>query len=261
MRQRRGHTPLPVSPLPTLPRSGPASLASSPPAATAAAGPASGAAPSETQRRILDAALALFAERGYDGVSTAQIAARAEVAEKTLFANFGSKQRLYEATLGPAGLRLILFPEALRTLLPVLEHPPADPAGLLRALIENRIAFLRDHVREARLIIQHVLRQPESAVSISDLWTERILPVAGALLSRLVASGQLRDDIPIATVVRMVMAQMVGYGLARAMFRPDLPWDDQREIANMVDVLLHGLAPRKPEAPKKRGMRPRQERK
>src|SRR6185369_11572086 len=47
--------------------------------------------PSDTQRRILDAALALFAERGYDGVSTAQIAARAVVAEKTLFANFGTK--------------------------------------------------------------------------------------------------------------------------------------------------------------------------
>src|SRR5262245_61276346 len=139
MRQRRGHTPLPVSPLPTLPtppRPGPAASTPSPASATAAAGPPAGATPTETQRRILDAALALFAERGYDGVSTAQIAARAEVAEKTLFANFGSKQRLYEATLGPAGLRLILFPEALRTLLPVLEHPPADPAGLLRALIE-----------------------------------------------------------------------------------------------------------------------------
>src|SRR5205085_9429630 len=86
--------------------------------------------------------------------------------------------------------------------------------------------------------------QPESSKVISELWNERIQPMANALFSRLVQSGQLRDDIPTATVVRMVVAQVAGYGLARALFRPDLPWDDQREIATLVDVLMHGLAPR-----------------
>lgn len=203
--------------------------------------------PSETQRRILDAALALFAERGYDGVSTAQIAARAEVAEKTLFANFGSKQRLYEATLGPAGVRLILVPEAIRTLLPVFEHVPSDPALLLRLLVENRVQFLREHVREVRLVLQHLLRQPEGATVFSELWEERIRPLAGGLLGGMMRAGRMRDDIPPATVVRLVATQIVGYALARVVFRPDLPWDDEREIGYIVDVLLHGLSPR-PEA-------------
>lgn len=214
-------------------------------AAVAAAAPVGGGAPpSETQRRILDAALALFAERGFEGVSTAQIAARAEVAEKTLFANFGSKQRLYEATIGPAGLKLILFPEAVRTLLPVFERVEAGPEALLKALAENRIKFLREHVREVRLILQHLVRQPESWRVIGDLWNERLKPLAAPLLEGMVRAGTLRDDLPPSTVVRMVVAQIIAYALGRVLFRPDLPWDDEREIARIVDVLLHGLAPR-----------------
>lgn len=47
-----------------------------------------------TRSRILATALDLFDERGYDAVTTAQIAAAAEVSEMTLFRHFPSKDRL-----------------------------------------------------------------------------------------------------------------------------------------------------------------------
>jgi AcrR family transcriptional regulator len=50
----------------------------------------------EVRAAIIDAARALFAERGYGSTSTRDIAARATVAEPLIFRHFGSKNRLFE---------------------------------------------------------------------------------------------------------------------------------------------------------------------
>ena len=48
----------------------------------------------ETRAKVLDAAGALFEERGYEGASIAAIAAAAGVAQETIYARFGSKRAL-----------------------------------------------------------------------------------------------------------------------------------------------------------------------
>ena len=50
----------------------------------------------ETRWRILEAALDAFAERGYDGVSTREIARQAEVTSATVYHHFPSKFSLYQ---------------------------------------------------------------------------------------------------------------------------------------------------------------------
>ena len=203
----------------------------------------------DTQRRILDAALGLFAEQGFDGTTTVEIAARAGVAEKTLFANFGSKERLYNATLGPATLLTTMMPEALRTLVPVFEHPPTEPRALLRALVLNRVQFAREHPREVKLLAQHLVQHPEAALEIARGFRERILPMAGPVIAGLTRMGLLRADMEPTQLARLVATQAVGYVLTRVLFRPDLPWDDEREVTFLVDALVDGLAPRVPPSP------------
>jgi AcrR family transcriptional regulator len=56
----------------------------------------------EIRTRMLAAARAIFAERGYAGASTKEIAQRADVAEVLLFRHFGNKAGLFdEAVLDP----------------------------------------------------------------------------------------------------------------------------------------------------------------
>jgi AcrR family transcriptional regulator len=52
-----------------------------------------------TRERLLAAALAVFAEKGYRAATTREIAARAGVAELTLFRHFSSKQGLFDVLL------------------------------------------------------------------------------------------------------------------------------------------------------------------
>jgi AcrR family transcriptional regulator len=56
----------------------------------------------EVRSRLIEAARDVFAERGYAGASTREIATRAEVTEVLLFRHFGSKAGLFEhAVLDP----------------------------------------------------------------------------------------------------------------------------------------------------------------
>jgi len=56
----------------------------------------------EVRGRMLDAAREVFAERGYAGATTKQIAVRADVGEVLLFRHFGNKEGLFdEAVLVP----------------------------------------------------------------------------------------------------------------------------------------------------------------
>ncbi|MEY4983900.1 MAG: hypothetical protein RIR62_2166 [Pseudomonadota bacterium] len=85
----------------------------------------------EKREAILDAARALFAERGIDGVPIEAIAARSSVSKVTVYGHFGDKQAIFDALLereldrisdrissaaqvdGPLPLRLATFGEEL----------------------------------------------------------------------------------------------------------------------------------------------------
>jgi AcrR family transcriptional regulator len=57
-----------------------------------------------TRARLLDAALEVFSERGYDGASLAEITARADLGTGTLYLHFRDKRSIYEAMVRRIGL-------------------------------------------------------------------------------------------------------------------------------------------------------------
>src|ERR1700751_533696 len=54
----------------------------------------------ERKDDVLDAALVEFAERGFEGTSTEDIARRAGISQPYLFRLFGTKKELFIATVG-----------------------------------------------------------------------------------------------------------------------------------------------------------------
>jgi AcrR family transcriptional regulator len=80
----------------------------------------------ETRRRIAEAALALFAERGYSGTAVADVAAAAGVAVQTIYATYGSKRKIV--------LGLVDAIDDLAEIAPLVERlaASADPGEVLR---------------------------------------------------------------------------------------------------------------------------------
>src|SRR4051794_3107486 len=77
---------------------------------------------------IVSAARTLFATRGYDGVSTADIAHAASCSEPLLYRHFESKRALFVAVLDDAAARAVVRFDALR-------NGDRDPVDALREVI------------------------------------------------------------------------------------------------------------------------------
>src|SRR5262249_24675827 len=63
------------------------------------------------RRRILGAAFEAFVEEGYAGTSTLDIATRAKVSKRDLYAHFGSKQDMLVACIKSRAERMRLLPD------------------------------------------------------------------------------------------------------------------------------------------------------
>jgi len=85
--------------------------------------------------RILGAALQAFAEGGYAATSTLQIATRAQVSKRELYALFGNKQAMLAACIADRATRVRLPPD-----LP----PVNDRATLAQALTQIGTTLLQE---------------------------------------------------------------------------------------------------------------------
>jgi AcrR family transcriptional regulator len=106
----------------------------------------------DTKATLRQAALRLFAERGYAGTSIRAIARQVGLSESVLYAHFASKQAIFEAVLAELGPRSSV--DVLERLDPDLIA--TDPPRFLKELVE---AFLREwDGHEARLLISLMAR-------------------------------------------------------------------------------------------------------
>jgi AcrR family transcriptional regulator len=100
----------------------------------------------EVRSRILSAAVALFAERGYGETTTREIALRAEVAEQVIFRIFPKKQALFDAAV------IEPFDQFLSEYTDRWLAAPT-PGGEPEEVLEQFVHDLHDLVRENRQVV------------------------------------------------------------------------------------------------------------
>ncbi len=106
------------------------------------------------RQEILEAALTVFAERGYHRATMNEIARRAEFAVGTLYRFFPSKKALYEALVWE---RAQIFHQRIMR---AFENLPEDPLAALEAIIRVRLEAIKEQMVFVR-------------VFLSELWEAR----------------------------------------------------------------------------------------
>jgi TetR/AcrR family transcriptional regulator len=94
-----------------------------------------GAAPNETADRILHAALEVFAEHGFDGATTREIAAKADVNLGLLQYYFGDKDALWKAAIGR------VYGEMGEELASAAQAHASEPDGGAAAVLRTMVRF------------------------------------------------------------------------------------------------------------------------
>ena len=145
-----------------------------------------------SDERILEAAVAVIAERGYANATTKQIAARANINEVTLFRRFGSKKNL---------LRSVIEYEAAKFADGNLKYTGELEADLVR-IVERYQALVARRGHIMMMVLTEIRQQPD-LIDLLQAPQAQMQRVAG-ILARYQAEGRLIKVSPFLALVGLV---------------------------------------------------------
>jgi AcrR family transcriptional regulator len=145
----------------------------------------------ERRERIIDAARTIFAERGFHGTTTRELAHGAEISEALMFKHFPNKQAIYEAMLsdcmkGQAGGE---FKRILD-----LEPSTSTLAIFLHFLVTKVISGNAEARTLHRLLLRSLCEDGEFARVIFKHIGANIIPKMSACIDAAQAAGDLHDS-------------------------------------------------------------------
>lgn len=196
----------------------------------------------EKQKRILEAAVDIFAEKGFAASSTSEIAQKAGVAEGTIFRHYKTKKDLLLAIASPIAFKLAA-PFILREFaLKVLDAPHERVEELLRAVVKDRLQFARQHIKLLQILLHEIPYQPELLSQVQTLFKDIVYRRVEKMVVHYQKQGQIIEAPPW-RVLRTVMSMLAGMILTRLLILPDDQTDEDEEVERTVELLLYGLSP------------------
>jgi AcrR family transcriptional regulator len=197
--------------------------------------------PGATRRALLQAGSALFAERGYDGVGTEEVAARAGVNKALISYHFRGKRGLYVAVLGAT------FGE-MAARLEAIEEEAESARQALRGFLEAFARMSRDRPGFPTLFLREVLASGIEPAVLPQLL--RVVAVSRRLAERGAREGLFRRVDPVLLHLGLVGSLIFFFATepARRKASADagapfaLP-DAKAFLRYLEELTLRGLAP------------------
>lgn len=192
-----------------------------------------------TQERILDAAEAEFAARGFAGARLREIAVGAGIQPALIHHYFADKQGLYEAVVRRAVDQMSTASWA------VLENE-RDVDGIVRGFVEVMVDFSAAHQKLLAIMRSEVLAGAGMLVDIVREKTQALLEAVVTITGELQKAGQLRDDVDPREMVRSGLSLILYPIVDAPVLEILLPETDghstvERRKHVILEVLLGGI--------------------
>lgn len=181
----------------------------------------------------------VFAEKGFSGASTREIARRARVNPVTLFRTFNSKEQLHAGAVDYMidGLQLRKQVDALAQR---GDPPPKFIAGVIKLLVDT--SFNTPELQ--RIILNAALEKSE--VAYTAIW-ERLAPIIKRIqthLSEYIAKGELRKVDPLVAARLIVSTAVYHYQLYELLGAKLVAGFNQPDLSDRyTDIIYNGLKP------------------
>jgi AcrR family transcriptional regulator len=198
----------------------------------------------DKHRAILDAALDVFARRGYADTSLDDVAEAAGVAKPTIYNHFGDKAGLFAAVVESASEA---SNKKVADVIASTSTTPDDLRAELETLGASLVGCLQGGPGSAVMRLQLVEghRFPELISRVRDGNRNRTLDLLAGKLAQLAATGRLRITEP-GRAARQLMALVSDEPLVQSGFGAQ-PIDAdvvERSVAEGVDTFLAAFGPR-----------------
>jgi len=191
-------------------------------------------------QEILEAALSVFAEKGFAAARMDAIAERARVSKGTIYLYFESKEAVFRALIQET------LAKRVSDLATVVRDHRGPVAPLLRQLLLRLGHFIStsDLVVLPKMVIAEAGNFPDLARIYREEVVEKGLLLFGGLLQSGMERGEFRK-VPVQHAVRLCMAPLLLAAMWRTTFAQldREPYDYAGLIDAHVTTLLRGLKP------------------
>lgn len=174
---------------------------------------------SNVKQSLIEAAVQLFADKGFAGTATKDIARLAEVNETSLFRIFGTKEDLFWAALKSCLDRIWLSKELREALV-----DDADPEVALPLIIEFVVQAATRHQKLVRLLTTSLLELRPQAEVVNRQAIAPIFNLVVEYLARGIQRGVLRPLDPELTAISMGATVLGQEGLSEVLTGVSRPY-------------------------------------
>ncbi|MCB8816985.1 TetR/AcrR family transcriptional regulator [Desulfosporosinus shakirovi] len=189
----------------------------------------------ERHQDILEAALNIFTEKGYNGSTTAEIARAAGVAEGTIFRHFATKKELLIAVLKPKILDGIIS----------LDKEHKDPVEFFRCFLKDRLELIKENDGLIRFMFAEAQYHNEVREALSNGILGHGISIVKPWFDKGVQEGIFKP-IPFPAMMRSYMGMVLFYGIFNHVFPGFSPEKTVEEAADQIlEIFLNGVLVKK----------------
>jgi AcrR family transcriptional regulator len=194
--------------------------------------------PTRRQEQILNAALEVFARKGYAAATVPEIAQAAGVAIGTIYIYYPSKRELFLAVIRNL---LITVP-----LLNLFQKMSADQFPVIfKSIIQNRLSFIEGgNTARFLSLMGEIQRDPELKAMYLEQLIQPIMSRMEAFYRAQIESGRFRQFDP-AVVVRAIGGMIIGLAILRVLEGANSPLErlPQGKLADdLLNLVFYGLS-------------------
>ncbi|HEM3454607.1 TetR/AcrR family transcriptional regulator [Streptococcus suis] len=181
------------------------------------------------KRKTILAAMTLFAQQGFHGTSTMQVAEVAKVSQATVFKYFKTKEDLLLGVLQP--MAELLSTPFINTMTQF-----DNKEDIVHFFIHDRFAFIKANRSLAKIILQELLTNPETRKIISKQ-ISRLAPSIDLIENRLCQGNHLKKS----EVIRTAIAPFFTYLMQMIIFETTST-DEKRDLELIEQQILKLLS-------------------
>ncbi|MDV3426266.1 MAG: TetR/AcrR family transcriptional regulator [Bacillota bacterium] len=189
-----------------------------------------------TEDRIMDSAIKLFYQKGYNGASTSEIAKEAGIAEGTIFRYFKTKKEILNQVL----IKLIenlsqsLITDRMDMLLK--ENKGQSTRDILKVILSDRVVMIDENWETIKIIITEMQFHED----IKEAFFKNVVSRVDKLLDKLIESGIEKGCIK--NINKVLIKQVIVGNFASYIIRKKfMNCEEIINIDDVIDVLLNGI--------------------
>ncbi len=193
------------------------------------------------QWQIIDAAVKIFSEKGFDGSRTSDIAKEADVAEGTIFRYYKTKKELLVGLLIPLVIKffrpLIFMP--VEKIIKNKDNKPIE--DIMAEVFYDRLKLAKKNMPLIKTVMIESSYHQELLEPIQKSIAPKLIPLIDDYIKNYIEDGTLRDLEP-RLVTRTLMSLLIGYEVLTNIL-PDIfkGNDEKEEMKKISNIILNGI--------------------